>query len=341
MRLRLWTVLVFFATTALAPQASADTSLDRYLALRRQHQASKLQVSQVKAGPEAYRGKVFELRGMLSGIARSGKSTSLIVDCGDGCYVVSAEDLPELSSGSRICALVQVGEGCAGSLSDLRLVEVAYEGQVAARERSAAEAEAAKKARYAAAQNRQKPTQPSRLIRRENPASRSGFLAAVYDLIPIYKKAVRSFNRKLSEAEADAIARSILGFSAHYQVDPRLVVAVILAESHFRPEATSSKGCMGLGQLAPGTAAGLGVSNAYDPVQNLAGSVRLIRGHLDRISGNAAWTKLTWQDLALALASYNAGSGAVKKYGGVPPYRETRTYINRVFSVYRRLCGYQ
>jgi soluble lytic murein transglycosylase-like protein len=89
----------------------------------------------------------------------------------------------------------------------------------------------------------------------------------------------------------------------------------------------------------PGTAAGLGVGNAYDPVANIQGSVRLIKGHLDRLSGGAAWTELTWRDLSLALASYNAGPGAVKKYGGIPPYRETQGYIKRVLSYYRRLCG--
>jgi soluble lytic murein transglycosylase-like protein len=96
---------------------------------------------------------------------------------------------------------------------------------------------------------------------------------------------------------------------------------------------------MGLGQLMPGTASGLGVSNAYDPVQNIAGSVKLIRGHLNKITDNAAWTDTTWHDLSLALASYNAGPGAVRKYGGVPPYRETQNYIKKVISIYKELCG--
>ena len=114
---------------------------------------------------------------------------------------------------------------------------------------------------------------------------------------------------------------------------------MILAESHFRIGATSRCGAQGLGQLMPSTAAGLGVDDAYDPVQNVYGSVRYVKGMLDRMSGNKAWNDLTWYDLALALAAYNAGPNAVKKHGGVPPYRETQNYVRKVTSIYKQLCG--
>ena len=109
----------------------------------------------------------------------------------------------------------------------------------------------------------------------------------------------------------------------------RLVVAMMIAESGFDIYSTSRTGAMGLGQLMPETARGLGVTNAYDPVQNIAASVRLLRGHLDQYGGQ----------ITLTMAAYNAGPGAVRKYHGVPPYRETQRYVAKVADLYRQLCG--
>lgn len=109
-------------------------------------------------------------------------------------------------------------------------------------------------------------------------------------------------------------------------VDPALVKAIIANESGFDPSATSKTGAQGLMQLEPGTAAGLGVSNAYDPAQNIWGGTRYIRGLLDRFHG----------DLRLAVAAYNAGPGAVEKYGGVPPYAETQAYVENVLDSYQK-----
>lgn len=109
-------------------------------------------------------------------------------------------------------------------------------------------------------------------------------------------------------------------------VDPALVKAIIANESGFDANATSKTGAQGLMQLEPSTAADLGVSNAYDPAQNVWGGTRYLRGLLDRFHG----------DTRLAVAAYNAGPGVVEKYDGVPPYAETQNYVQNVLQSYAK-----
>ena len=111
--------------------------------------------------------------------------------------------------------------------------------------------------------------------------------------------------------------------------DEDFVKAVINQESGFNPNATSHCGAMGLMQLMPSTAQGLGVTNAYDAEQNIEGGTKYLKGLMDRF-GN---------DKSLALAAYNAGPNAVKKYGGIPPYAETKNYVKSVLSKYDTYKG--
>lgn len=108
------------------------------------------------------------------------------------------------------------------------------------------------------------------------------------------------------------------------QIDPLLLEALVSAESDFRPNLVSSAGAMGLAQLMPGTARMLGVTDPMDPAQNLNGGARYLAQMLRQFDG----------DRRLALAAYNAGPGAVQRHGGIPPFRETQNYVEKVLSRY-------
>lgn len=110
--------------------------------------------------------------------------------------------------------------------------------------------------------------------------------------------------------------------AAKYGLDPAVLKGLIKQESGFNPQARSAAGAVGLTQLMPATAAGLGVTDSTDPAQAIDGGARYLRQQLDRFGG----------DVSKALAAYNAGPGAVEKYQGVPPYAETQAYVRAVLA---------
>ena len=109
-------------------------------------------------------------------------------------------------------------------------------------------------------------------------------------------------------------------YASQFDLEEALIRAVIRAESNYNPQAVSSKGAIGMMQLIPETARYLQVNDPFNPEENIRGGSRYLRLMLDQFEG----------DLDLALAAYNAGPNAVRRYGGIPPFEETRTYVERV-----------
>lgn len=120
-------------------------------------------------------------------------------------------------------------------------------------------------------------------------------------------------------------AQLILRLAPRFEVDPRLALAIVRAESNFDADAVSPKNAQGLMQLIPDTAERFGVRNVRDPEQNVRGGLAYLRWLLARFNNS----------VALASAAYNAGEGAVDRHGGIPPYRETQDYVQRILRFYR------
>jgi soluble lytic murein transglycosylase-like protein len=146
-----------------------------------------------------------------------------------------------------------------------------------------------------------------------------------------YATVLRVMNPHLPDWQRRKYAASVLANAQRTRVDPRFIMAIVTVESSWRSNAVSRTGARGLGQLMPGTAARLAV-NARDAAENLRGTANYLKSLLDRFRGQQNWFEK-------AIAGYNAGPNAVKRYGGIPPFAETQRYVVKVLRVYRQLYG--
>lgn len=339
--------------TALCGVAHAQ-GFDQYMALRKQYGIT--QASTPAALTSFVGEKTLEVRGVVKGIIGSAKGQLLVLENPDSNreIYINATDAPAWLKTSNTTArlIIKAKRDSESAALETMLLAASAEGPVAefeAKEIEKARKKAEEEAKRQADRNSRNATAPSDRGGRppkmpgnlpdlktnplqDGPQLSADFLA----LVAPYTDFILKQNRKLSPAQAQHIAETILAYSAHYGVDPRLVMALVLCESNFDPNSTSGAGAQGLGQLMPGTARGLGVGNSYDTEENLYGTVKLLRGNLDKYT---AKTGDSFEGLVLALAAYNAGPGAVSKHGGVPPYRETQNYVRKVIATYKKLCG--
>lgn len=292
------------------------------------------------AQSEGSSASAYEVRGVINGIGVGGDQYQLLLRTPEGgsTSVVGRGEAPPLRIDEKVRILLvtenQPKEGVIGAYIRAVVLETDLLQYLEERSRKNASSSKGKAASLKGSVKSQRTG-----ARTRSSSTSRGFVSRTGALTPAeifsaYRRTVAYFNPTLSAQELDAITSAILNASIRYGVDARLVMAVIAVESGFRPEATSRAGAMGLGQLMPGTASSLGVADAYDPVQNVFGAVKYLRTLLDRHK-----SKNWWKQLALALASYNAGPGAVKRHGGIPPYRETQAYIQKVAAWYRIFTG--
>jgi soluble lytic murein transglycosylase-like protein len=161
-------------------------------------------------------------------------------------------------------------------------------------------------------------------------AQRSGLsspLGATSPMLPPGLVAFRGNLKTPGAGSPTAFEDLIQDAARRHDVDPKLIKAVIRTESNFNPNAVSGAGAKGLMQIMDFNSRAMGVTNPFDPAQNIDAGARMLKGHVAR-----------YGELPKALAAYNAGGPTVDKYGGVPPFRETQTYVTRVLDALR---GYQ
>jgi soluble lytic murein transglycosylase-like protein len=321
---------------------------EQYLQLRRKlHYDPAMTYSTANANPAIYIGKVFEIRGRVFGTISRGDHVSFMMSVDqnpalllnapvdDQHLIISVKD-------STFRVLVQVVNQVVGNTVPLKVVGIARDDEVSAREKAAVAAEALAKKRVISGTRASRSAAVQLRPGEISELARKYLDTAVQAVYPAYSRFIYGCNHHLTAQELDSITVSILYFSQRYRVDPRLVIAMIIAESDFDPRSTSNKGAMGLGQLMPEEAQALKLANPYDPINNIKGSIDLLRGKLDifRDPHIASKGEFTWRQISLALAAYNAGAGAVRRYGGIPPYKETQNYVRKIIRLYRSLCGY-
>ncbi len=336
------------AMPVAADKASPHPQADAYFKVRDQGQVlPEFSILEVQTQPQAFAGKLLEVRGLITATIDADGHTTLLIGSGEaGAESVAVAlppgkaltDWPFLDVGTTVRLLSKVVTNAEKTTGSLELVSVVKdkEAELAEITRAAlaeAKRKEAEKKRAAALNKRTPPKVSSRGVSASAYRKPTAKPTRAY-YVNVYAEAVRYFNRRIAVDQARSIAGHIIDYSTRYGLDPRLVMAVIAVESRFNQNAVSPAGAMGLGQLMPGTASDLGVGDAFDIRQNLEGSTRLLSRHIQNMSSKG---EVSPQAIKLALACYNAGAGAVKKYKGIPPYRETQNYVKIITRLYYQM----
>lgn len=335
------------AWVSLRPALADSSAAQRYLHLRNSIAGALLpqsELNSVLSNPDSYYGKVVEASGRVVGDATTAGSRLVILQIGDVSADVEvpeaiSDSSPWLEAGNVVRALVQAPPKTDTS-GALRLIAVAPEADVSQLERQIALS--SPPTRTASSRYGRGGYESGRGITFDYRGLQSGHPTAplpdgALEVYPFYRAQIARLNRHLSGYEVDAITTDILADSAACRIDPRLIIAMIIAESDFNPDSTSPKGAMGLGQLMPETAAGMGVTDPYNPDQNIRAAVEILSGSVNKYGGTKDGV-VPLNTLLMTMAAYNAGSGAVKKYHGIPPYRETERYVRKVATLYHELA---
>ena len=332
--------LAFFL--ALGVAALSRASSPEYLKLRAQN--GIVQAVGAAALRDVVKPRVMEIQGKVVGTCRSEDATLVIFQRLDGdTQEVEAKAMPDwlAENEGSVRLLVRCVRPERGAALRSVLLAAAPELDVVQVEEAYWRAQAAKRKPTVAAKPKPRAATNPLASRGTTIVGRIGgpsvirrtWVVPANEATPRYAAFIRNQNPRLTDAQATRIAQGVVGFSLQYGVDARLVMAMLMVESGFDPNSVSRSGAVGLGQLMPGTAQWMGVRNSYDTMDNLYGTVKLLRTHLDQYRTAAG------ADVVRSLAAYNAGMGAVKRYNGVPPFRETQNYVRRVMEIYARICG--
>jgi hypothetical protein len=319
------------AVSAVLPAQASSLRAQAYLSARNQQHISHLSISDARRSG-GHHGKVVEWAGTVEGMAATGDGVFMML------RLSKRESIPvrlnasgSAALGSSVYVLGKLVESN-GFLNHVEPIAIAPCNDVAGAYKDM-------QRRYQVAQEARSAAHSPALSLQSSPIMK-------YDARTLAMRApgqlslrgaiqwIHSFNKNLDDRTTDALARAVLYNCGTYNINARLALSLFAAESAFRTDAVSSVGAQGLGQLMPETAAMLGVRDPNDALQNIEGSVRYLSSLLSRWQSSPQ----QWQ---LALASYNAGTGAVEQYGGIPPYPETINYVGTILGYYGELSHIQ
>ncbi|MCC2670655.1 MAG: transglycosylase [Armatimonadetes bacterium] len=314
----LWCVSV--PTPAPAADATLLQNAERYYTQRdKSRLPNLLDLKAVRERPSQFRNFAIEIKGTVFALGGADRRSFVLLRLTGAVPLVSVElplntthsDWPELVEGAVIRALCLVEKDPESQQGFLIVSTTVGEDEASAMDTLRVLRKQAPPAGAPPA-----PGQPA---------------VAGAPTVAAYVEAIRRFRPGIDAKLANTIAGAILRYSQTEEVDPRLVLALVAAESRFNPTARSKAGAIGLAQLLPGTAEELDVRDPYDPEQNVQGAIRYLKRNMD-IQLRQGRPRV--EAIRLALASYNAGPGRVRQYKGIPPFAETQKYVATIMGWY-------